>query len=340
MPRGCSSATSWSTGARGSSSSRASSSRSSTCSPSASACPTSSGRSTSTAAWCPYTAFVAPGLLASSAMNGAMLDSTFLVFFKLKIAKTYDAMLSTPLGVGDVALGRAQLVRPAGRAVLGRLPGHHGDPGLHRLAMGRALLAGGGADQPRLRVRRHGRHHLHADLAGLRHGLAGLHPAVPLLGDLLPAHRVPRVAPGRRALHPPLPGSGARAAPPTWVSGAGLSWATSPTWWRWRSAGSSSPGAASAHCSCRNRPPRSAGTVGPHFPERRGPDVNEHRGEQRQGGRGQDDHRRLPGRGGGRPGPRAGPAGRRRPPGFDRGVVRRRPVGGGRAGRRTRPSAP
>jgi lipooligosaccharide transport system permease protein len=52
-----------------------------------------------------YTSFVAPGLLASSAMNGAMIDSTFLVFFKLKIAKTYDAMLSTPLGVGDVALG-------------------------------------------------------------------------------------------------------------------------------------------------------------------------------------------------------------------------------------------
>jgi lipooligosaccharide transport system permease protein len=38
-------------------------------------------------------------------MNGAMIDSTFLVFFKLKIAKTYDAMLVTPLGVGDVALG-------------------------------------------------------------------------------------------------------------------------------------------------------------------------------------------------------------------------------------------
>jgi lipooligosaccharide transport system permease protein len=53
----------------------------------------------------PYTAFVAPGLLASSAMNGAMFDSTFNIFFKLKIAKTYDAILSTPLGVGDVALG-------------------------------------------------------------------------------------------------------------------------------------------------------------------------------------------------------------------------------------------
>ncbi len=52
-----------------------------------------------------YTEFVAPGLLASSAMNGAMFDSTFNIFFKLKIAKTYDAMLSTPLGVSDIALG-------------------------------------------------------------------------------------------------------------------------------------------------------------------------------------------------------------------------------------------
>jgi lipooligosaccharide transport system permease protein len=52
-----------------------------------------------------YTAFVAPGLLASSAMNGAMIDSTFQVFMKLKIAKTYDAMLATPLAVGDIAVG-------------------------------------------------------------------------------------------------------------------------------------------------------------------------------------------------------------------------------------------
>jgi lipooligosaccharide transport system permease protein len=52
-----------------------------------------------------YTAFVAPGLLASSAMNGAIFDSTFNIFFKLKIAKTYDAMLSTPLDPNDIALG-------------------------------------------------------------------------------------------------------------------------------------------------------------------------------------------------------------------------------------------
>jgi lipooligosaccharide transport system permease protein len=52
-----------------------------------------------------YAVYVAPGLLASSAMNGAVFDSTFNIFFKLKIAKTYDAMLSTPLNPTDIALG-------------------------------------------------------------------------------------------------------------------------------------------------------------------------------------------------------------------------------------------
>ncbi|MHB8439808.1 MAG: ABC transporter permease [Acidimicrobiales bacterium] len=52
-----------------------------------------------------YTSFTAPGLLASSAMNGAMFDATFNLFFKLKIAKIYDGILSTPVGVADVALG-------------------------------------------------------------------------------------------------------------------------------------------------------------------------------------------------------------------------------------------
>jgi lipooligosaccharide transport system permease protein len=52
-----------------------------------------------------YTAFVAPALLAASAMNGAVYDATFNIFFKLKYAKTYDAVLATPLGPADVALG-------------------------------------------------------------------------------------------------------------------------------------------------------------------------------------------------------------------------------------------
>jgi lipooligosaccharide transport system permease protein len=52
-----------------------------------------------------YAAFVAPALLAASAMNGAVYDSTFNIFFKFKYAKLYDAMLSTPLGPFDVAVG-------------------------------------------------------------------------------------------------------------------------------------------------------------------------------------------------------------------------------------------
>lgn len=52
-----------------------------------------------------YGLFLAPALLASAAMNGAIYDSTYNVFFKLRYDKTYDAVLATPLGVDDVALG-------------------------------------------------------------------------------------------------------------------------------------------------------------------------------------------------------------------------------------------
>jgi lipooligosaccharide transport system permease protein len=52
-----------------------------------------------------YTAYVAPGLLAASAMNGAVYESTMNIFFKLRVAKTYDAMLATPLRPADIALG-------------------------------------------------------------------------------------------------------------------------------------------------------------------------------------------------------------------------------------------
>jgi lipooligosaccharide transport system permease protein len=53
----------------------------------------------------PYDQFVAPGLLAAAAMNGAVFDTTFNFFFKYKYAKTFDAMLSTPLGPTDIARG-------------------------------------------------------------------------------------------------------------------------------------------------------------------------------------------------------------------------------------------
>jgi lipooligosaccharide transport system permease protein len=52
-----------------------------------------------------YTEFVAPAMLAASAMNGAVVDSTFNVFFKLKYAKLYDAVLATPVTPADIAAG-------------------------------------------------------------------------------------------------------------------------------------------------------------------------------------------------------------------------------------------
>ena len=52
-----------------------------------------------------YTAFIAPAMMASSAMNGAVYDATFNIFFKLKYAKLYDAVLATPLTTRDVATG-------------------------------------------------------------------------------------------------------------------------------------------------------------------------------------------------------------------------------------------
>ncbi len=52
-----------------------------------------------------YAAYLAPALLATSAMNGAIYDSTWNVFFKLRFARLYQAMLQTSLGPMDVALG-------------------------------------------------------------------------------------------------------------------------------------------------------------------------------------------------------------------------------------------
>jgi len=52
-----------------------------------------------------YAVFVAPALMASSAMNGAIYETTMNMFFKLRHQKLYDGMVSTPIGVEDVAAG-------------------------------------------------------------------------------------------------------------------------------------------------------------------------------------------------------------------------------------------
>ena len=53
----------------------------------------------------PYAVFVAPALLASSAMNGAIYETSNNFFYKLKYAKLYDAVIATPMSLSDVARG-------------------------------------------------------------------------------------------------------------------------------------------------------------------------------------------------------------------------------------------
>ncbi|MEV6963938.1 ABC transporter permease [Hamadaea sp. NPDC051192] len=53
----------------------------------------------------PYAAYVAPGLLAAAAMNGAFGETTFRVFLRIRHERFYDSILVTPLSVADVAIG-------------------------------------------------------------------------------------------------------------------------------------------------------------------------------------------------------------------------------------------
>jgi lipooligosaccharide transport system permease protein len=53
----------------------------------------------------PYIEFLAPGLLAATAMQTAIAESTWPVMAAIKWTRTYSAMLSSPLRVGDILAG-------------------------------------------------------------------------------------------------------------------------------------------------------------------------------------------------------------------------------------------
>jgi lipooligosaccharide transport system permease protein len=53
----------------------------------------------------PYAAFVAPAMLASSAMTGALAETTFNFFGKMKYMKLYDGVIATPVQPFEIALG-------------------------------------------------------------------------------------------------------------------------------------------------------------------------------------------------------------------------------------------
>ena len=103
-----------------------------------------------------YAQYIAPALLASSAMNGALNDSMMNVFFKLKYAKLYDGMLATSLAPMDVALGEiGWALTRGGMYTVAFVRGDAGD-GTDPVAVGAAAGARGAADRLRLRRARHG----------------------------------------------------------------------------------------------------------------------------------------------------------------------------------------
>jgi len=70
----------------------------------------------------PYVEFLAPGILASAAMNAASFEATFGAFTRMTEQRTYHAILATPIGIRELvagdALWAASKATLAGTAVL------------------------------------------------------------------------------------------------------------------------------------------------------------------------------------------------------------------------------
>jgi lipooligosaccharide transport system permease protein len=52
-----------------------------------------------------YAAYVAPAILATTAMNAAFNQTSFAVFSRMKAERGYDAVVPTPLSIADIAIG-------------------------------------------------------------------------------------------------------------------------------------------------------------------------------------------------------------------------------------------
>jgi lipooligosaccharide transport system permease protein len=52
-----------------------------------------------------YLTYIAPGLVAASAMNGASFHATYNIFVNLRMDRTYHGITATPVSIEDVALG-------------------------------------------------------------------------------------------------------------------------------------------------------------------------------------------------------------------------------------------
>lgn len=63
-----------------------------------------------------YVAFIAPGLTAAAAMNGASFETTYNMFVKMSFSRLYEAFLTTPAQTEDIMVG--ELMWAVTRALL------------------------------------------------------------------------------------------------------------------------------------------------------------------------------------------------------------------------------
>ena len=138
-----------------------------------------------------YAAFVAPAMLAASAMNGALAETTFNFFGKMKSMKLYDGVIATPVRPFEIALGELIWAMIRGSAYSAAFLWPDGADGPDQRRTGAGGLPGGGAGRLRLRGARHGVRDVPAQLAGLRPDQLGQFVLFLFSGTFVPLERYP-----------------------------------------------------------------------------------------------------------------------------------------------------
>ena len=158
-----------------------------------------------------YLTFLAPGLMAASAMQTAVGESLYPVYVSVKWQQTYQAAAATPLRPGDIY--RGHVLFTAMRLVMNMtiFLGVMAAFGAIRSPWAVALPAGRRADGTGVRhAPRRVRGDPVEDRPGLQHDLQVRHdPAVPVQRDVLPDHPAAGLDPAGGLRHPAMARGGA-----------------------------------------------------------------------------------------------------------------------------------
>ena len=154
----------------------------------------------------PYLVFLAPGLLAATAMQSASFEATFPIMGGLVWSKVFHAMYATPITPRDIALGNLLWIAARLTLISTVFTSSSSLFGAAAVAAHRAGHPGRGADRDG--VRRPDRRVL-GDPEDARQVHRDLpvrdHAAVPLLGDVLPDQLAAGGPPGRGLADAALP---------------------------------------------------------------------------------------------------------------------------------------